>query len=1552
VTFTIELQDDDYTIDLHYDSITLEVYRYEWYYSYAQTYYGKSPWIINGSKDWGVYQNLRAWEENTVTWNNYPRSYSKSTPEDTIAPHSHLVVGPSTYSAYAYSWDSYEITDLTRDWLDGVKPNYGVRLQPTTPGKDPYAVYGNDYYSGNRPRLVFDVTETYLDDITLEPPRNQGKDAELRDRYYADYNMGYSSYLVYAYNVYYPGNEDYYGDSNGLIEFDLSEVLPETDFGGFDSVDIDLTISNVAPSLNPDYVIMADGEEITSAKEGQDFTITDITFSDPAAEHETETFEYRTNLNDGMGWSGWSEAYGVTPGGYNVIPPEFEDEDSPSWTSAFGYYYNSRYQYMQLMPAEDLAKTGKAITSIAFKPTSYYYYVQYEWTTTMEDCEIWMSMSDDYMTLYSYSFSDNWGYGRQLVKSGDVEMYHPADSTDWITLEFDYPYVYKPGAHLIFYIKYSDISVVSNYMYASGSWQYDYYSSNMQRAYYYSDTGDYCYGPYAGGLVAKVSYDDSFDESYGIIPPIDLMYPDDNPTGTASDDKTISIELRDDDGGTSTNDIEFTVENVPPEIKPGQISIDGAEPTADILIVKDNNLYEYSGAVESTYEDTLATYFKFCDVIESTDSEFNAANMANYDFVIYLMNYQLWYYYRYSWGGWQNDYFTNSEATVLKEYLEDYEGQLWWVNTFNYGYNYAAWPYTPYADPTWPTWFFPMFGVDYQRLYYYIYSGGATAQGQGGWFDTDEAYDLAQPTDVDFSYDYYVSMLDKRSDGTSELKLDEYYDQSLAHLMVHKEDTSWGSKALISGFDLSQVMGGSDGSSSPGPGPGPKPEADDYDKPGSSSSAGTMNQEEARASIIEAVLDYFGVSKRLEVVIDEGQTVELHNFQIVDPAMGEETETFTYEINWGDGEWGPETDVGSAINPSPLSVVPPGHDDFGTGNSASYYPWNVYYGMYPYGYNRNHIHWLIEEDDLGGSATTISSFSFRPDEYYYYLDDAWSATYEDLKIYLSHSSRSGLSTMKTQNYGSDRTLVYDGTGSDFTWSHAANSEDWMEIPFDTDFTYDGTSNIVVDISYEDASYTGYRYAVGRMDAFYEPYSGDYKFLIGDIDNTYFGYYTTARPIVKLGVEAVSEQPWQAYMHTYRDNPTSDDEYVMTIHAYDDDLGHGTLDLYVVVNNVAPTISPNTVLRPISVPESGSPNVPLPAIDFDDPATQYDSSSPNEVWTYWWDVNGDGQMHNAPDIVGTMAPLTEIDNHSYGQVPAQMTTVHDDFNGRIAFYIFDDDMTHDLSSSPDSVGTTITVTNTPPVASIEVYIPMEVRVRMTGREYHDTKVEIVQTNPQNSQDVLTDELIVERMPGQPKENPFSDGTPAEPVLVKVEPWRTIEVVVTLDGRPDPNDPVHPNDKVHGSNYVNVFLDFPQEDDYDPRDDDQSDQGHAWGSRMWYNGQQSDYDVHTFDVTDEMLNKKAYLVGTSYDDGSDDAQFHWMVTSGSAPLPYTVITYYNDGSDPVVNGAFTDPSPSPFEGTAPVTYVDAHEFIYSSGFGITLYTVDDDWGVSNLASLTIP
>jgi hypothetical protein len=276
---------------------------------------------------------------------------------------------------------------------------------------------------------------------------------------------------------------------------------------------------------------------------------------------------------------------------------------------------------------------------------------------------------------------------------------------------------------------------------------------------------------------------------------------------------------------------------------------------------------------------------------------------------------------------------------------------------------------------------------------------------------------------------------------------------------------------------------------------------------------------------------------------------------------------------------------------------------------------------------------------------------------------------------------------------------------------------------------------------------------------------------------------------------------------------------------------------------------------------------------------------------------------------------------------------------------------DPSAKANSVSGTISVLNVAPQASIEAYIPMEVRVRMSGTKENDLKVVVKQTHPQNPRDVLTDEMTIERMPGQPKNNPFADGTPSAPLFVKVEPWRVIELVVTFDARPDPND-VFTTSGPNGADPVYVFLDFPKEDDYNPRDDDQSTQGHHWTKDYKFNVQQdSPYATVTTDISSVMQGKKAYLVGTSYDDASDDAQFNWNVLSGSAPLGYTQITYYNDGSDPQQSGPFTDPYPSPWDGTAPVTYVDVHEFVYSGGFSVSLQTQDDDGGWSNTAVLTV-
>jgi hypothetical protein len=1507
ITITIELKDDDYTPDLHYDSIMLVCTHYEYYYSYYDHYY------YTPQKPWGVYRNLVSWDESTVTWANYPRSNAASTPEDTLPAHSHLTGG----AYYGYFEDEWEITDIMRDWLDGTYPNYGLRMQSTTSGRDGFYLYSTDY-STYAPYLKVDFTEPALTDIDLELDSST-KDACLREGYYEYQNFGTYSYFVYAY-VPYPGYIDYYGyykEGAGVIEFNLDELglPPETDLSGFDSVDFTLTISNVAPELDDTtYKFKTLGGEIVDAvPEGTEFLITDITFKDPAAGFPTEEFEYRVDMGDGSGYGPWSEAKAVTPGGYAVVPPEYEDADTPSYTNYyFGYpytYYPSK-RYMQWLDADDLPDDAKLITHIGWKPTWYEYYLAYEWTAYFGDLQIYLSHKTG--GLSSSTFSSNYGFDRTLVYDGELEWYHPEDSEEFMFIELETPFVYDGQNNLVIDVLYSDFSWDSDYYYAVCLFSYDY--NQQQMIYANSATATSGYGPYTYTYVYKFLFDDSFTEPYGIIPPIQNMYPDDMPTGTSSDVMSVDIQLRDDDGGLSTGALEITVENVDPAIMPGEILIDGAEPSADVLIVKDDYLSSYS--VENVYEKALEPFFKYSDLIYSTDSGFTAANMANYKFVIYLMDYELWYRYNYmNMYQYYYDYFSDSEATELNDYLEDYGGKLWFVCPYAYGYNYAYMA-SPLPDPTYTSYFFDLFGVEYPTYQHYLYDYPVDMVGVNGWFADTETFSVAYPEPY-FPYGYYATSFDLDG-GTNEL-LHEDYATDLANMFVHYEDSSWGSKALISGFDLNQIG-----------------DKDDH------------------VRIMEEVLAYFDIPEYVEVTIDEGQEIELRNFDIVDPAEGETTETFQMEVDWGDGEDTGLFDIEEGLNMeySPSIVVPNANEDT-PGNSANYYPFNP-----SYSYRRQQM--LLQDSELGGRATTFNSISFRPDEYYYYLGYEWTVNYYNLKVYLNHLSSSSLDYYAYNNYGTDRTLVYDGTGDWFTWYHAANSEDWLEIPFDNaDFDYDGSSNVVFEVSYQYGTYTSsYYYPVGRFDSQYN--SGVITCRLATSQTSdYMSSYSYYGLVTKLGIEATppTPTPEETYTHLYRDDPAVGDSYTLNLDVYDDDLGHGNFPIVVTVNNVNPTISPNTVLRPITVSESGSPNVPLPSIDFDDPATQYDIYDPNEVWTGVWDINNDGILED-PDVFVSVpqGAVSEIDDHSYGTVPEAMATVNDDFYGTITFYLFDDDMALDLSpstsSTPDSVSTTITVYNTPPVASIEVYIPMEVRIRMTGRESHDTQVVITQVNPSNSNDVLRDEMTIERVPGKPKENPYKNGDPAEPMLVKVEPWRQLLVIVNLDGTADPNDPLHPNGYTHGSNQISVFLDFPKEDDYDPMEDDQSVSGHHWSVDVHYNANQDPTASHTFDASEVIDGKKAYLVGISYDDASDDAQFNWMVVSGSAPLPYTRITYYNDGSDPVVNGPFRDASPSAFSGTAPVTYYDVHEFVYSTGFGVQLYTVDDDWGVSNLATLIIP
>jgi hypothetical protein len=710
------------------------------------------------------------------------------------------------------------------------------------------------------------------------------------------------------------------------------------------------------------------------------------------------------------------------------------------------------------------------------------------------------------------------------------------------------------------------------------------------------------------------------------------------------------------------------------------------------------------------------------------------------------------------------------------------------------------------------------------------------------------------------------------------------------------------------------------------------------------------------------VFEYFGVPL-WDAELNEGQEVELRHWDITDPAEGVSTETFEYQVDWGDGQKGERTSVVDIINPElPNYVVsPPEHDE----------NMNTYTGgipplasQYVSTFLGGAVRWqqMIPADDMGSSARSITGLSMKSWEA---ATSPWTASYTNFKIYVNHFSGTSLSTTYASNYGTDRTLVL--SKASYTISHDGTWGWIPEVKFDTAFSYDGSSNVVFEIQYTGGSGTQFYAGVMQIG-----YFSNLPTWGADAINSYSNPTTTTTgskygwaPFVKFHFKPIATPAGdQPYKHLYRDDPFVGDFYTPTIHVWDDDTGEGTYELLFKVNNIKPVIDlADRTLGMVMGKESTGASLILPSADFFDPGTQYDISDPNEVWTYWWDLDGNGLMNNAPDVVGTV-PQSMVDQSqdtSDGTVPSVTAAVPDDYINRpLALYLFDDDITHSLSSSPTSATGTMTVHNVAPVASIEVFVPMEVRLRMSGRKENDVKVEIIQTDARG-QTVVYDAMSIERMPGQPKENPFSDGTPSAPLFVKADPANTINLVVTFDANPDPNDVSNPDDPT-GSDPTWVYLDFPLEEDYDPREDDQSSSGHHWAQSFKFNAQTGGIQRETVDVTSALDNRWAWLIGHSQDDASDDAAFYWTDNSGSSPLEHSGnIVYYNDGT----NSLFTTPPgptykdgyPTPWTGTAPCHYEDMHLFKFTTGFSVSLYTVDDDdgrdgiSGKSNVATYSV-
>jgi hypothetical protein len=1451
VKIQIEVKDDDYEPNFHYAAVQLELMHYE-YYMYS--------WY----KDWGVYQNLQPWNEDTVTWTNYPRSYSKSTPEDTVKAHGDHVYTPG----YSRHIDVWNVTSIVKKWTAGTVKNYGLRLQPVTAGRDPNYIYSNDYSTSSyRPLLRIIPKEVTQPEVTYQPARYDGKDARLRDSPYNNNNYGNDYYLALTYDSTTSSNRY---ESNGLIEFDMDEVPPETDENGVGRATFDITINNVPPVLDTSgmKIISPDGTEVSTVKEGEEFYLSNITFTDPALLYETEVFEYRVDYGNGTP-TPWSTITVGLPGDSVVVPNNRESSDGSS--NNYIPWWPGQYQrYQQWYDASQFTGSG-AIQKISFRPDDYYSYRQ--WTTSYTGVQVYLSHLSS--STMSTTYANNYGSQRTLVFSGSFNWNHPANDKEWLDIPFTRNFNYNGVSNVVFEISYTGGSYSGNYPIL------DYDSSvYLKRLYARNPTDATGYLTNNGGLVTKFDLAPPSD-LFGIIPDISYRYPDDHPkTGTASDLMQIKLEIRDDDGGTDSGAAKITVENVEPSIEPGAIKVNGAPVEPNILLVFD----AYAGYNPIDWMTALKSLGQRPVVKSRTGM--TVTEMNKYDMVIWMM------------GGEQVRYLSTTERNTITNYISG-GGKLILQST--YWYNYY----------TWRTAFYGQFGL-YSSLstYYMGTSGSAVINGTGGAIGGIDEYTLKGSHSEISGYYYYISRFRTITGGIAEFMHKPYYYYTYRYVMVHRDNPSSGSIAMAMGFDINQMDDAAD-----------------------------------QKDMMEDILTYFGIVPRLQVEVNEGDEVQLENFDIRDPAEGAPTETFQYYVDWGDGEKGALTNVTDAIAPVQVGnyvVVPASFKDTAGGvglrpplEAAWYSSGQRFQQLYP-------------SSEMGGKAREIMGLKLRN---WVGTTTPWTNTYNNFKMYINHISSSTLSSTFASNYGTDRTLVFSRTT--YTISHPGTWT-WINLGMDTKFKYDGSSNLVLEISWTSGSGSAYAGVV------------DYGYLTGMHAKIGLGSNPTSASYTQTNAGVVTNftftplstgpTPSAPYTHIYRDDPSwPGDVYSATLHVYDDDLGHGELPFYVKVNNVKPTMDPKYVMPVVTGQESGSPSVLLPQVPFDDPATQYDITNPNEKWIYWWDMDNNGIMNNAPDVVGSVPQslVNEINTHSYGKTPQVKAMVNDDtVREPIACYIFDDDMLLNPSASPDGTTGSLTVTNVAPVASLDAYLAMEVRLRMTGRQYNDLKVIITQTHPNDPNINIVDTITMERMPGQPKNNPTIAGQPFTPFTIKVIPGASLELKVIYDAYPDINDPLHPQDHLIGSNRVNIFLDFPMEPDYDPRDADQSVVGHHWNKEFWFKANEMPYEEHTFDITDLIRDKQVALIGKSYDDSSDDNSFHYKLLSGSFSFSHTDITHYNDNSPPQVGGAYKDVMPSPWTGTAPITYTDVQTFTYTAGFSVQLVTKDDDGGSSTVVTYTLP